>query len=96
MTSNILNSRQTFFIPFIKKTNKSETQLELCAATKCVRHDDIFIEVVGVRIAVSFDFVNNLVDRDDWCLFSILLGKFWRWLVKKNIIWEEEKATKRS
>lgn len=63
MTSNILNSRQTFCIPLY--SNILETQLELCAATKCVGHDDIFIEVVGVRIAVSFDLVNNLVDRDD-------------------------------
>jgi len=43
----------------------SEAHSEFCAVTKCVRHDDIFIEVVGVRIAVSLDFVNNLVDRDD-------------------------------
>lgn len=44
--------------------------------TKCVRHDDIFIEVVRVRIAVSLDLVDNLMDWDDGCLFSILLGKF--------------------
>lgn len=43
----------------------SEAQLELCAVTKCVGHDDIFIEVVGVRITVSLDLVNNLVDRDN-------------------------------
>lgn len=65
MTSSILNSRQTLCIPLIKKNSKSETQLELRAATECVGHDDIFIEVVGVRIAVSFDLVNNLVHRDD-------------------------------
>lgn len=46
-------------------SKNSEVQLKLCAVTECVRHDDIFIKVVGVRIAVSLDLVNNLVDRDD-------------------------------
>lgn len=52
------------------------TTLKLCAVAEVVWHDNIFIEVIWMSIAVTLDLINDLVDRDDWCLLSISTGQF--------------------
>lgn len=39
--------------------------LELGAVAEAVRHDDVLVEVVRARRAVTFDLVNDLVHWDD-------------------------------
>lgn len=56
---------------------RTGAQLEFCAVAEGVGHDDILVEVVRVTRTVSLEFVDNLVNRDDWCLFSIHTGKLY-------------------
>lgn len=61
--------------------------LKLCAVAEGVWHDNVFIEVVWMSIAITLDLINDLVDRDDWCLISISMGQFWQGLVHGSIVW---------
>lgn len=70
-----------WFLTLISKT------LKLRAVAEGVWHDNIFIEVIWMSIAITLDLINDLMNRDDWCLVSISMGQFWWGLVSGSIVW---------
>lgn len=73
--------------------------LKLCAVAEGVRQDNIFIEVIWMSIAVTLDLIDDLMNRNNWCLLSISMGQFWRGLVHRNIVckkWHKTLGCKKS
>lgn len=64
--------------------------LKLRAVAEGIWQDDIFIEVIGMSITVTLDLINNLMDRDDWCLFSTSMGQFWQGLVHRSAVCKKQ------
>lgn len=60
--------------------------LKLCAVAEGIWQDDIFIEVIRTSVTVTLDLINNLMDGDDWRLFSTSMGQFWQRLVHGSAV----------
>lgn len=64
--------------------------LKLCAVAEGIWQDDIFIEVIGMGITVTLDLINNLMDGNDWRLFSTSMGQFWQGLVRGSAVCKKQ------
>lgn len=62
--------------------------LELGAMIERIWHDDVFVEVVWVRMTIALDFVNNMMNRKNWCLFAVHWCKPDWGSVSKNVTCE--------